>query len=300
VRTGPRRRRVAALIAAVAVVLAASGLVLALLPRPAATANRGPARPTAGQLARAAAAIRGRAMAWVAQQVSLSTPVSCDPAMCAALAAREHRTGKLMVLRSGTRSPLGSAVVVATAVVRRQFGSRLAAVYAPAVIASFGSGNQRVDIRAVAPRGAAAYKSALNADLQARRTSGPQLLLSKRIVVAAPATRQLLAGQVDSRLLITMAGLAALHPIRVVDFAGAAPGAGPASPLRFADFAENTGRSAKPDPAYVRSMLAFLNAQRGVYAVLRVQPGQVDGGQVVLRIEFAAPSPLGLLGPQSL
>ncbi len=63
---------------------------------------------------------------------------------------------------SGTSAsdPLGSDLVVATPALRSQFGARLASVYAPVVIASFGSGAARIDIRAVAADGTAAYDSA--------------------------------------------------------------------------------------------------------------------------------------------
>ena len=57
--------------------------------------------------------------------------------------------------RPGDSDPLGSAVIVATAAVRSLFGSRLTTVYAPTVIASFGSGSARIDVRAYAAGGAA-------------------------------------------------------------------------------------------------------------------------------------------------
>ena len=61
--------------------------------------------------------------------------------------------------RSGPSRPIRSTLdlVVATADIRAQFGGRLASVYAPAVIASFGSGSARIDIRWVYPGGAAKY-----------------------------------------------------------------------------------------------------------------------------------------------
>jgi hypothetical protein len=57
--------------------------------------------------------------------------------------------------RPTSTDPLGSDLVIATAAIRAQFGARLASVYAPAIIASFGSGNARIDIRLVFPGGTA-------------------------------------------------------------------------------------------------------------------------------------------------
>ena len=179
---------------------------------------------------------------------------------------------------------------------RSQFGGRVSSVYASAVIASFGYGRLRIDIRAIAPHGAAAYAAALSADLQARRASGAEILRSNRILTSAAASRQLSAGQVDSRLLITIAGLAARHPVRIVAFGDSAPGAGPGSPFRSADLADATAADGA-SPGYVRSMLAFLHAQRAPYLAAHAGTARLADGRTVLRIEFAAPSPLGLLSP---
>ena len=104
--------------------------------------------------------------------------------MCAALQAHGIAPGNLLVLRPSSADPLGSDVVIATPAVRSQFGRRLASVYAPVVIASFGTGDLRIDVRAMAPDGAAAYRAALAADLAARRGAGQR-------VAAEPAGQRL-------------------------------------------------------------------------------------------------------------
>ena len=53
---------------------------------------------------------------------------------------------------------MGSQIVVDTTVLRNQLGSQLPSVYAPVIIASFGTGASRVDVRVEAPDGAAAYR----------------------------------------------------------------------------------------------------------------------------------------------
>ena len=73
-------------------------------------------------------------------------------------------------------------------------GGELASRYAPALIASFGSGGNRVEVRAVEPGGALAYRAALRADLAARKAAGSQLLRNSHIRFAGPGAAQLRAG----------------------------------------------------------------------------------------------------------
>ena len=130
--------------------------------------------------------------------------------------------------------PLASDLIVATPVLRSQFGPRLTSVYAPVSLATFGTGSAEVDIRVVALYGAAAYSSQFRSDLASRKTVGAKLLGNSKIV-DSPARRQLLDGLVDARLLATLATMAdVVHPLRIVTFGGAAPGAGPGVPLRTA------------------------------------------------------------------
>ncbi len=234
----------------------------------------------------------------MASQVSGDAIVACDPAMCSALLAQGVTAGNLLVLRSAAADPLGSDVVMATAAVRSQFGARLASVYAPEVIASFGSGELRIDVRAVAPDGAAAFQLALAADLAARRAAGSQLLRNSRIGTSPGARAALLAGQVDSRLLITLAALAVSGPLQIESFGGSGPRADPACPA--ADGRAGGARCPRrPSAASLRNMLAFVRAQRPPYLPARAGIVRDAHGLPVLSVEFAAPSPVGLLQTQA-
>jgi hypothetical protein len=239
----------------------------------------------------------------VAGQVSRTAVVACDPVTCRALLAHGVPTSSLYHLGPQATTPLRAQIIVATAAVRARFGYRLGTVYAPAVLASFGFGLDRIDIRLTAPQGAAAYLGLLRADRAHRVASGTELLHNSRITATALARRQLAAGQVDMRLLLTIAQLAAAHPIYIVGFGTPAPGAGLGVPLRQAYLAEGTRTRHYPgrvvSPGYVRSMVSFLHAQRAPFRPLRVQTVYQARGVAVLRIEFAAPSPLGLLGPHA-
>jgi hypothetical protein len=243
----------------------------------------------------AEAATRNQASSWIAHEVSRDAIVSCDPLMCQALEARGIPAGDLLVLRPGAPDPLGSELVVATVAVRSQFGSRLATVYAPAVLASFGTGNGAIAVRLIAPDGARAYDVALSADVQARKIAGGKLAHNRRIMVSAQAAQQLAAGEVDSRLLGLLATMATLDPVQIAAFGTADPGASPGVPLRSVDLAALRNAPWTGQSAHVRSVLAFLRAQVPPYLAASVGPVPTGNGQTVLRITFAAPSVPGLL-----
>jgi hypothetical protein len=281
-----RRIRVVGLVAAFLILMVAGGVTLALVRPP---ANLRPS----GHAASAAAGPVQMAAEWISQQVSRSTIVACDPAMCSALEDEGVPAANLLILRTTTASPLHAQLVVATPTVRSQFGSRLDSVYAPAVIAGFGSGSGRVNVQVVAPAGAAAYLTALRQDVAARQIAGAQLLANKHIVVTAEARRQLTAGEVDSRLLIMLPALAALHPIQVLAFGDPGPGATPGVPLCSADLSGSGQAAGMTDASYLSWLTSFVRAQllpfAGSAALVR------QGDQLVVRVEFSKPSPLGLL-----
>jgi hypothetical protein len=276
------------LAAALGVVLSVSQgpMSASVRPKPSVTPAKPVQQPDPATL-REETALRGQAAAWVAQQVSPAAVVSCDPAMCAVLQAHGVPSSQLLVLLLADADPLGSDVVVATPTVRDQFGSRLITVYAPEVIASFGSGATRIDIRAIAPDGAAAFQSALAADASARINAGNQLLRNKRLTVSTGARTALTSGNVDPRLLVTLAALAAQQRVSVESFGDPSPDA-PDVPLRSADLAATT-------KAQSRALLSFLRAQDTPY-LPAVAATQATGAHFTITIEYDAPGPLGMGG----
>jgi hypothetical protein len=200
----------------------------------------------------------------------------------------------LLALGPKSLDPLGADVVVATPVLRSLFGKRLRSVYAPMVLASFGSGPARVDILAVAPDGAAAYDSALARDLAARKAAGAQLLGNGQIALSASARAALAAGRIDPRLLIMLPVMAHLHPIRITGFGDRAPGASPAVPLTSVELSGSYRLAGLPGHGYLSWLLGFLRGQRLPYRAASITTLRSDGRQAVI-VRFARPSPLGLL-----
>jgi hypothetical protein len=249
-----------------------------------------PAQNTPAAL-QVAAANRDQAAAWIAQQILPSVLIGCDPLMCQALQAANVSASRLSVVQPSAPDPLGVEVIVATPALRSQFGPRLAAVYAPLVLASFGSGAQRIDIRYLVPGGTAAFEASLASAKGARIEAGQQLLANKHFQASAQARSALLAGNVDPRILITLGLLVHQMPVRLVLFDDPSPGSSSAVPLRGAEIGASTS-------AGLSAMLAFL-AQQTTYQPSQYREARIASGQVVT-MQYDAPGPMGLNGPQYL
>ena len=235
--------------------------------------------------------VPAQAAAWAVAQLGPGQAIGCDPAMCTALAAHGVARGRLRPLPSTAAAPAAS-VIAATAATAARLGQD-----APVLLASFGSGTSEVQVRASYPGGAAAYQAALRSDLAARRAAGSQLLHSGHIQASAAGTAQLPAGQVDSRVPTMLALLASQRSWRVVAFGDTSPG------VPSAGGAVSAGRPRRP-----RRPGRFGRAGRGACAGARParrlrgrsdEHGPAAGRQAGLRIDFAAPSPLGLLAGAS-
>ncbi len=293
------RLRPVVIAAGTVAVAAAVAIVRVTGPGGTASANAGLAGAPGGASAAAAAAggDRIQAAAWAAAQISGSAVVGCDPAMCTALRTQGVAAGNLVVIGAGAQSdPLGCNIVVATAAVRGALGARLTRVYAPLVLARFGSGSARIEMRVVAPDGTGAYLQALSADQAARTQAGAQLLANRQLSEAPAARRELAGGRVDTRLLTTIAALANGRRLRILQFGTAGPGADPRVPRPSAEIA-----AAGPGPARAElsAVAAFLRAQRSPYLATGISVTRLASGQLVLRVAFGEPGPLGLLSPAS-
>lgn len=299
---GQTRWRVLTLLVVAAVLFGAGAITIAVTRSPAPAGHRPATGAQAGTggaptpaAIRAAAAARTAAAQWIAAQASADAIVSCDPQMCALLQAQGIPAAQLTALGGSNPAPLGSDLIVSTAAVRSELGVRLGSVYAPVVLASFGTGSAQTAVRVVAADGAAAYLRSLRADVAARASAGRQLLHNPRLRVPAAARRPMAAGQVDSRLLTVLAALATMHRVDVAGFPAAAAGASAGVPLRAADFAPagpGTGRR----PNTMGSLATFLRHQLAPYRPAHITIVRLASGRRVLHVAFGAPSPLGLLG----
>ena len=174
--------------------------------------------------------------AWVDSQIDPATVVSCDPSMCAALVAHHYPSKNVRDLSSPSALK-ASGVVVVTPVALQLFGSSLVTAWAPAALATFGSGSSTVSVRIVAPQGVAAYEQAARQDQAIRASSEASLTGSKSITIQGgrrPGTEFRPGRRAADEAL---AAAAFVQPIDIVDFGNAGSGASAGVPLRYADLA---------------------------------------------------------------
>jgi hypothetical protein len=216
--------------------------------------------------------------------------------MCAALEARGLPSRDLLVLGPVSHDPRSSVVVVETGAVRALFGTSLDRAWAPAVIASFGSGSAGITVRVVASHGAVAYQTAQAGDMAAARAAGARLLADRRITVQASVRSQLTGGLVDLRLMSALTALSRHLPVSVVGFGNVGPGVSAGVPLRYADLSPASQAGGLTQAGYAQSVRSALSGLDTSFRPARTVPVVLPDGQAVLRVEFAAPSPLGMSG----
>ncbi len=161
-------------------------------------------------------------------------------------------------------------------------------------MAGFGRGNAGIEIRAVAPDGAATYLSQFRADFSARKSVGTELLLNPAVQADRSAAQQLSEGHVDARLIATIGIMTVLHPVHLVSFGDASPGASPGVPLRSVVLYGVT-HGVTAGTALLGSLRSLLLAQRPSYRPAAIRIVRLATGQDAMLIWFAAPGPLGLL-----
>ena len=154
--------------------------------------------------------------------------------MCAALEARGFPQHDLLVLGPVSPDPRHSGVVVETATVRALFGTSLDQAWAPAVLASFGSGSAGITVRVVAAHGTVAYQTALAGDLAAGKAAGASLLAGLCISILAPP-EPAQRGPGRPAPAIRLHRPSRRLPASTVQLGNVGTGASPGIPLRFAE-----------------------------------------------------------------
>jgi hypothetical protein len=283
------RRRLVLLSGALAAMAVGAGVTLAFTQPDRGTTTVPVSVASSTDALQLAAAARQRASAWIDREVASNIVVGCDLEMCGELQRSGFPAARLLPLQPSAPDPLGAQLVVATPVIRNQFGTRLASIYAPLVIASFGSGAERVDVRFIAPDGSGAFEAKLAAYRQERIAAGRQLLTNSRVQASVSARQQLAAGQVDPRLLVTLSTLADLMPLKLIAFEDLSPGASTDVPLRGAEIGAGA-------PAGLSAMAAFMRAQQGEFAPAVARITQDASGQHVFIVRYDAPGPMELDG----
>ena len=285
---------------------AAAGTALALAAsspgRPAPRHHR-PAKPVVTPAEAAAMANGKAAAAWIAAQVSQQAMVDCDPAMCGYLQAAGYPAGQIVMLQKGVSLPASSGqagpggvtgapvatLIADTAVLRLQYGAQLATA-APAVLASFGAGQEAVQLRLFVAGGASGYQKDTSQALAARRSAGRALLAAGRAHMHPAAQQDLRNGLVDPRLIVVLRRLSASYSFYVVSFTDGTPLASSWAPFRVAAIDGLVTQNGPRLASDLGGVLKLLKAQPAAY-LAQLTVTHLATGRVIVTIEFPAPSP---------
>jgi hypothetical protein len=220
--------------------------------------------------------------------------MACEQVMCARLRSTGIDGGDLVELGGDATKLSGAQLVVATPGVRERFGSALAYTIAPDVLGIFGVGPSRVEVRERSPQSLAAHDRAKAREQKSRQRAGLQLLNVPRVHTTSDAMHELAAGEVDNRLVLTLAKLARHHTLDVASFSGRGPYTGIDVPERAVDIDQVDGSAAIGDNPAIGNALHVVRGQRGTYRAASARLiGTAGGG--VLRITFTVPTPPNVL-----
>jgi hypothetical protein len=166
------------------------------------------------------------------------------------------------------------------------------------LLAVFAGGHRRGEVREITTENATAAGAALVADRAARLEAAAALAKNPRLAWAPDARTSLLAGEVDARVLIALAGLTGKHALTVSEFVVQSGEAATGVPRRAVAITAIDGRPVHPDEAGTKDVQAFLMSQVPPYRPDAL-PVVREGVARTLTISFRAPSPIGLLAPAS-
>jgi hypothetical protein len=263
-------------------------------PQRTAITQRAPQR-VAQQADAAGAAERQQAVRWTTAHVGRHVVVACDPVLCGALTKAGRPQSSTVTIRATEGDLLQADVALVTSVIRGRYGANLDAITAPGVLAGIGQGDGRIEVRVVAPDGAADRRRRLVADTAERRVRGRELVGSGKLRLTGQARSQLAAGLVDTRLMSTLASVSTDHRLGVRAFADAG---NPSTVAPYRTVLIYSVDGAAPSAANPRTaaVLRFLRAQDPPYQPLAAEViRSPDLMRPVVRIRYSAPSPLGLL-----
>jgi hypothetical protein len=270
------------LAAVVAVPIAVSGSHPAAAP----PKHPKPAAPTAAQLR--TVANEQAASSWVQEQVDPGAQLGCDPSMCGYLAAAGVPTASEVVFTRGAGVPGAAAFVLSTPVLRSQSGDSLA-TSAPAVVASFGSGRERVDVLMAASGPAAAFQQGAQQAQNASARLGQSLARNRRLKEGPNTRHELTAGLVDQRLLVVLQKLLAVRSVSLAGFGDPDPGASWSAPLRSMTIDGLVRHVGKRRVSYVGADLRLVQGLQPPYTASAQQITRARGGaSLVIQVPLRA------------
>jgi hypothetical protein len=164
-------------------------------------------------------------------------------------------------------------------------------------IATFDENGTRVEVRQVLNGTPAEVATGIETEHTELLAAGKDLIASKRIELSPAAKAKLLAGDVDSRVILALAGLAQRHLVSVADFSNDSAGTAAGATARSVVIDALDGKPLASGNAAVTDTTSFFDAEVAPYRPMSLvlidpQPGAASPDLVM---NFDAPGPLGLI-----
>jgi hypothetical protein len=242
---------------------------------------------------------------WVLGNLDPGTALLVPSVVAAELSRHGHQADRLIGYGTGTPRVdwrcCPFLITLGRATARPEEG--LPAAIKPAYqrsrpLALFTGDGHRAEIREIFPEDVAAARAALVADRAARVEAAADLVKNSRVHLAPAARVALLAGSVDSRVLIALAGVTGKHAVDVAGFPVHPGEATTGVPRRAVRITAVDGRPVHPDDSGTNDVQTYLMSQVPPYRPDAL-PIAREGRVRTLTISFRAPSPIGLLAPAS-
>lgn len=171
-------------------------------------------------------------------------------------------------------------------------GQVRAALTSSVVVASFGSGPARVEVRELAAEGVPAAAALTQQAEDASAEAGRQLLTSPNVRLSPDAAQQAASGMVDGRLLSVLVGLGSQFSLTVGSFTDPDPGGLYENRLRQVSLIVVDGALVAGRSTQVAAVTNWLAAQQGEF---RPSAVAVHGNQLLIRFRVLGPHERGVL-----
>jgi hypothetical protein len=163
------------------------------------------------------------------------------------------------------------------------------AIASSMVVATFGDGDDQVEIRRIVPDGPRALRRERAAAVEARVAAGSALATNPAIDSSPGAAEQLRRGGVDVRVLAVLATLATDYQLAIAGFPAIPGEHETALPARRVDLSSIDGRAVAGDDPLFDELVAFLEGQNPEFRATDTAIVPSDQGEPLLRITFALP-----------
>ncbi len=163
------------------------------------------------------------------------------------------------------------------------------AIASSAVVATYGEGDDRVEIRRIDPDGPLALRRERDEAVEARVAAGSALATNPAIDTSPAADEKLRRGRVDERVLAVLATLATDYQLAIAGFPAIPGEHDTALPARRVDLASIDGRAVAGDDPAFDEVVAFLEGQDLAFRAADTAIVPSARGEPLLRITFALP-----------